>query len=83
MGAGEGLGGVMLGAFVPFIAMKLRRMGQKRNTGVLRCAQNDNSKTVPGAPNLKSGFLAAVGDAAQVPTQWSAGEAALAQVGVR
>ena len=29
--------------------------------------------SVPGAPNLPSGFLAAIGEAAQVPTQWSAG----------
>src|SRR4051794_19552201 len=39
--------------------------------------------SVPGAPNLPSGFLAAMGEAAQVPTQWSAGDAALAQIGVR
>ena len=34
--------------------------------------------SVPGAPNLPSGFLAAIGEAAQVPTQWSAADAALA-----
>jgi hypothetical protein len=32
--------------------------------------------SVPGAPNLPSGFLAAMGEAAQVPTQCSAGGAA-------
>src|SRR6202035_201688 len=34
--------------------------------------------SVPGAPNLPSGFLAAMGDAAQVPPQWPEGVAAVA-----
>jgi hypothetical protein len=38
---------------------------------------------VPGAPNLPPGFLAAMGDAAQVPTQWSGDEAAVAVFGVK
>jgi hypothetical protein len=37
--------------------------------------------SVPGAPNFPSGFLAAMGEAAQVPTQWSVGEAAAAMEG--
>src|SRR5207302_10499288 len=38
--------------------------------------------SVPGTPNLPSGFLAAMGDVAQVPTQWS-GDAAIALSGLR
>src|SRR5260370_42576059 len=38
---------------------------------------------VPGTPNVASGFFAAMGEAARVPTQWSAGEAAVAMEGER
>jgi hypothetical protein len=39
--------------------------------------------SVPGAPNLALGFLAAMGDAAQVPTQWSEGVAAVTEIGLK
>jgi hypothetical protein len=39
--------------------------------------------SVPGAPNVPAGFFAAMGEVAQVPTQWSGDVAAVAGFGMQ